>query len=63
VAASLVLRVVAPVTKHLAKGRCSVCGVPVERGSIYCMDHLQQTVNAYRDRSREATLPQPKPRG
>jgi hypothetical protein len=63
VAASFVLRVVTPVTKQMGMGRCSVCGVTIERGGTYCLDHLQQTVNTYRDRNREATLPQPKRRG
>jgi|WetSurMetagenome_2_1015567.scaffolds.fasta_scaffold500803_2 hypothetical protein len=62
VAASLVLRLVSPVTKQLGKGRCAVCGVAIDRGSTYCLDHLQETVNAFRDRSRGGNPPPTKRR-
>ena len=53
--ASLVLRAVSPVAKQMGKGRCAVCGIAIERGHTYCLDHLQETVNAFRDRTREST--------
>jgi len=62
VGASLILRIVSPVTKQLGKGRCAVCGIAIDRGSTYCLDHLQETVNAFRDRSRDRSLPHTKRR-
>lgn len=56
-AAGLVLRAFSPVTKKLGQGRCAVCGVAIDRGSTYCLDHLQETVNAFRDRNRGGTPP------
>ena len=50
-AAALVLRVVSPIGGRMSKGRCTVCGKLTERGHIYCHDHLQETVNAARDRT------------
>jgi predicted nucleic acid-binding Zn ribbon protein len=63
VAASLILRILAPMTKQIAKAHCTVCGAVVERGHLYCLDHLQETVHNYRDRTRENTLAQHKRRG
>jgi len=57
--ASLLLRVVSAVTSRIAKRRCAVCGAPVERGHIYCLDHLQATVNSFRDRAHESTVSRP----
>ena len=51
-AAALILRIVTPLAKRLTRGRCTVCGAAVARGHIYCLDHLQETVHSYRDRSR-----------
>ena len=58
--AGLVLRVLTPVAGMLPKGRCSICGRSTERGHTYCLDHLQATVNATRDESRQRTLSRPK---
>jgi predicted nucleic acid-binding Zn ribbon protein len=55
-AASFVLRVISPVTKQVSRARCGVCGRPIARGQVYCLDHLQETVNAYRDRAHDANL-------
>jgi len=54
--AGLVFRVLAPVADSLPKGRCTVCGRPTERGHLYCLDHLQATVNATRDESHSRTM-------
>jgi hypothetical protein len=62
-AASLAFRILSPVTKKMATAHCAVCGAAVERGHTYCLDHLQETVHSYRDRTRESTLVQPKRRG
>ena len=61
-AAALVLRIVSPIAKAVGTGRCAVCGNPTERGHTYCLDHMQEAVNAYRDRTREATSSRPRPR-
>jgi hypothetical protein len=47
--AGLLLRILAPVASLRQKGRCTVCGQRTERGHVYCLYHLQETVNATRD--------------
>jgi len=32
---------------------CPRCGRRVARGRVYCDDHLQQTINEYRDQERK----------
>ena len=54
-ALALLLRVLAPVATFTQRGRCTVCGHPTERGHAYCLDHLQETVNATRDLSHTRT--------
>lgn len=56
---ALFLRLLAPVVKQIRKGRCAVCGHPTERGHTYCLDHLQETVNAARDQARNRSLSRP----
>ena len=51
--AGLLLRIMSPVRNQIGRGHCAVCGSAVERGHVYCRDHLQETVNAYRDRSHD----------
>jgi predicted nucleic acid-binding Zn ribbon protein len=57
---ALLLRVLQPVTKQIVTSRCTVCGRPTGRGHTYCLDHLQETVNAGRDEARSRTMPRPK---
>jgi hypothetical protein len=45
-----------PVGRELRRGHCVRCGVSIERGQTYCADHLQATVNEYRDQTREGVL-------
>lgn len=59
-AAALVLRLLAPVSGMMARGHCRVCGHRTERGHTLCLDHLQETVNATRDRARDAIAGHPK---
>jgi len=59
-AAALLLRVLAPVSGRMSQGRCRVCGHRTERGHTLCLDHLQETVNATRDKAREAIAGRPK---
>ena len=61
-AAGLVLRIFSPVRHKLAEGRCEVCGRTTERGHAYCLDHLRETVDSYRDRERDVFLRRPSPR-
>jgi predicted nucleic acid-binding Zn ribbon protein len=59
-AGALVLRLLAPVAGLRHKGRCAVCGQSTERGRVYCLDHLQETVNATRDLTHTTTASRPK---
>lgn len=54
-ALAFVVRLLAPVATMRQKGRCAVCGHSTERGHVYCLDHLQETVNAARDLSHSRT--------
>ena len=62
VAAGLVLRVLSPARKRIAKGRCATCGRVTAAGHLYCMDHLQASVNAWRDQTRAGIVGRPKGR-
>jgi hypothetical protein len=59
-AAGFLLWMLAPVGNLMRSGRCAVCGRATERRHTYCLDHLQETVNATRDRSRDRTIPRPR---
>jgi len=59
-AGALLLRILAPVASLRHKGRCAVCGQSTERGHVYCLDHLQETVNATRDLAHARTVSRPK---
>jgi len=37
------------VARMVRRGRCVRCGSPIERGQTYCIDHLRETVDEYRD--------------
>ena len=50
----LLAGIFAPVSRELRRGHCIRCGARIERTQTYCHDHLQQTVNEYRDRQRMA---------
>jgi hypothetical protein len=39
--------------RPLRRGRCVRCGAPTERGQVYCLDHLRQTVDQTRDQIRQ----------
>ena len=53
--AGILLAALSPVSRAMRGGRCFRCGVPIERGQTYCHDHLQETVNEYRDRNRASS--------
>jgi len=52
IAAGLVLRALSPARIKMAKGRCATCGRATPIGHMYCMDHLQESVNTWRDQTR-----------
>lgn len=56
VAVGLLLRLAAPVRREIRRGRCSRCGAPIERGQTLCRDHLKQTLDEIRDRTRASLL-------
>ena len=62
IAAGLVLRVLSPARARIAKGRCATCGRVTAPGHLYCMDHLQASVNAWRDQTRSGMIGGPKGR-
>ena len=45
----LVLTVTTPLARRLSGTRCVRCRRRIERGQTYCMDHLRETLNEYRD--------------
>jgi predicted nucleic acid-binding Zn ribbon protein len=57
----LLLGMLSPVGRHLSKTRCVRCGAPIEKGQTYCLDHLRETLNEYRDRQRKSALDPPAP--
>ena len=59
----LLLRLLAPVGRGLARGRCERCGAPTDLGQPLCRDHLKATLDAMRDRTRETLLRRTGPRG
>jgi len=61
--AGVVLGLMQPLRRRLRKGRCERCHAPTERGHPYCLDHLQQAINEYRDQTRTGMLRRPGSRG
>ena len=59
--AALLGRLLSPVSNLMSSGRCKVCGRRTERGHLYCLDHLRETVNATRDRTRDGGGARPRP--
>jgi hypothetical protein len=54
--AGFLLHILSPVRRGLGRGHCAVCGRPIDRGHVYCHDHMQETVNAYRDQAHDKML-------
>ncbi len=59
----LLLRLLAPVGRGLARGRCERCGAPTDLGQTLCRDHLKVSLDQMRDRTREVLLRRAGPRG
>jgi len=53
VAAGMVLAVFGRGVATVAGRSCPRCGRRVARGRVYCDDHLQATINEYRDQERK----------
>lgn len=54
------LSLLGPIGRELRRGHCARCGKATERGQVYCLDHLRETVNEYRDQ-RRGGLPSDRP--
>lgn len=54
-AAGIVARLAGRATAGLVSRACPRCGRRVARGRVYCDEHLQETINEYRDRNRDTT--------
>lgn len=52
-AAGIFARAAGRAAAGLAVRSCPRCGRRVGRGRVYCDEHLQETINEYRDRQRE----------
>jgi hypothetical protein len=61
--AGMLLRLLAPLGRELARAHCSQCGAPTERGQRFCRDHLKAALDEARDKTRESVLARGGPRG
>lgn len=50
---SLVVSMAGRVTARAVGRRCPRCGKAVQKGHIYCADHLKEAVNQFRDSQRQ----------
>lgn len=62
-AAGVLLAILSPISRAVRSGRCVRCGAPTERGQAYCLDHMREALNEYRDQTRPGLLNRPKHRG
>jgi len=53
-AAGFVALLAGRATAGLVARGCPRCGRRVARGRVYCDEHLQETINEYRDQNRDA---------
>ena len=54
--AGFLLHILSSLRRGLGHGHCAVCNRPIDRGHVYCHDHMQETVNAYRDQAHDKML-------
>src|SRR5258705_4951192 len=59
VAGGIVLRVLERGAKVVTKNRCVICKAPIDRGAIYCRQHLRQVLSREDEISRNTRLRQP----
>ena len=52
-AGGVVARMAGRATAGILSRSCPRCGRRVARGRVYCDEHLQETINEYRDRQRD----------
>jgi hypothetical protein len=53
--AGVLLAILSPIGREIRRGHCVRCGATIAKGQTYCLDHLQETVNEFRDRTRGGT--------
>ncbi|MDP9361811.1 MAG: hypothetical protein M3P29_10200 [Acidobacteriota bacterium] len=51
VMAGIVMRLLERGAKVIVKNRCIVCKTPIERGAIYCRQHLREVLSREDDRT------------
>lgn len=56
-AGGILLGIFNPVRREWSRGRCARCGRSIARGQTYCLDHLQATINEYRDQMHARSTP------
>lgn len=56
VAGGLILRTLHPVGRMLREGHCARCGRRVDRGQIYCRDHMKKALEEVRDQVRDGLV-------
>jgi len=52
-AGGVIARIAGRATAGIVGRSCPRCGRRVARGRVYCDEHLQETINEYRDRQRD----------
>ena len=57
--AGVLMGILGPLRRQFTKGRCVRCHAPTERGHPYCLDHLKQTINEYRDHAQTGMTRRP----
>jgi hypothetical protein len=57
VGTGLLLGLLSPVSRRLRQGRCVRCGISIEKGQSYCLDHLRDTVHEFQDEMRRGERP------
>ncbi len=62
-AAGLVFRLFAPLSREMTRDHCIHCGAPTERGHLYCRDHLKMALDDARDRTRKSLQARGGPEG
>lgn len=50
----LLVGVLEPALRWAGRGRCVRCGAKTERGQVFCLDHLKESVQEAQEASRRA---------
>ena len=62
-AAGMLLRLFAPLSREMKRDHCIQCGAPTERGHPFCRDHLKVALDDARDRTRRTLEGKRGPKG